>query len=177
MNSWLYCCGGILLLAIGALIVRVFKGRSSTSYSASKRLSEASETTKAELASVTPKNSETDSELEDFTDYSVGNYSVGEDYEQIVPSTQINNDKTSQPAKVEVGSGDLSTPSFGANDADILPDWLKGDSEESSKPVNNDGVVMNDTYNSANATDGSKVHDEFGLAEDTNDEEEKKKTQ
>ncbi|MBP9759142.1 hypothetical protein KBD45_05595 [Candidatus Dojkabacteria bacterium] len=176
MNTWLLCCGGILLLGIIVFIFRSLRGRTANSYSLSRNMEDANETTRAELASVTPKMGEGDSELEDFTDYSVGNYSVGEDYEPIVPSTQINND-TAKQENIDVGSSELSTPSFGSSDSDILPDWLKGDSEESSKPVNNDGEIMSDTYNSTNLSDGSKVHDNFGLSTDNNVDEDKKKSQ
>lgn len=180
MNTWLLCCGGLLILGIAAFVFRSVRGKTTGSYSAFKSTNDIDKTTKSELASVTPQIGDEDNELEDFTDYSVGNYSVGDDYEPIVPSTQVNsNDENSkQNEKLDLDNSELTTPNFGSTDSDILPDWLKGDSEEFSKPVNNDGEVMSDdTYNSSNQNDGSKVHDNFGLSTDNNVDEEKNKSQ
>ena len=178
-SIWMFCCGILGIGGVGFLGFRFVRGRSGNAYSRNQdNLGDVSETTRQELASVTPGGQDGESELEDFTDYSVGNYSVGEEYEAITPgdSLGVKSDeedikKTIQPTE------NLETPSFGTQDTDILPDWLKGDSSESSMPVSSDGEVVSDGIPANEINDGAVVHDDFGLTDDNNVEEDKDKSQ
>lgn len=178
-SIWMFCCGILGIGGVGFLGFRFVRGRSGNAYSRNQdNLGDVSETTRQELASVTPGGQDGESELEDFTDYSVGNYSVGEEYEAITPgdSLGVKSDeedikKTIQPTE------NLETPSFGTQDTDILPDWLKGDSSESSMPVSSDGEIVSDGIPANEINDGAVVHDDFGLTDDNNVEEDKDKSQ
>ncbi len=184
-NTWFLCCGGLILLLAGFFVVRFLRNRNAGSYYSR---TSPEETTEAELASVIPashseREGSASGELEDFTDYSVGDYSVGDNYEPIVPSTQTEGSSSVGTTQGQQQSSDtsqtsdagISTPNFGAADSEILPDWLKGDSDESSKPVNPDGLIMEDNSSGMSLSDGAKVHDDFGLTDDNSGDEDKSK--
>lgn len=179
-SIWLWSCGGLLALVLLFFAIRFLRERNANSYYSR---TSPEETTEAELASVVPESKESnteDNELEDFTDYSVGDFSVGDNYEPIVPSTQHEGPSsqlnTNTTDTTQTSDSSLATPNFGASDSDILPDWLKGDSEESSKPVNSEGEIMDSANGGISINDGAKVHDDFGLTDDNSGDEDKKKT-